>query len=112
MKGDAQAAYAVGLLSLQIEDYNEAKSAFTRALKNGYREPAAIYLGLGQASEGLKQLDQAIDWYKRVDSGDWVRAQLKIATLVARQQGLAAGRDYLQRIEPRSEEDKIQVIQV
>ena len=112
MKNDPQPAYAIGLLSLQLEDYAQAQVAFTRALKGGYREPAAIYLGLGQAAEGLKNFDEAIDWYKKVDSGDWVRAQLKIATLLAHEQGLAAGREYLQKIEARSEEDRIQVIQV
>jgi len=111
-KGDAQAAYAIGLLSLQLEDYPDAQAEFTRALKLNYREPAAIYLGLGQAAEGLKHYDEAIDWYKRVDSGDWVRAQLKIATLIARQQGLEAGREYLRKIEPKSTEDSIQIVQV
>ena len=112
LKSDPQPAYAIGLLSLQLEDFTEAQVAFTRALKGGYREPAAVYLGLGQAAEGLKRFDEAITWYKRVDSGDWVRAQLKIATLIARQQGLGAGREYLQRIEVRTPEDRIQVIQV
>jgi tetratricopeptide (TPR) repeat protein len=111
-KNDAQAVYAIGLLSLQLEDYADAQSAFTRALKLNYREPAAIYLGMGQAAEGLKRYDEAIDWYKKVDSGDWVRAQLKIATLIARQQGLAAGREYLRKIEPKSTDDSIQMIQV
>ena len=111
-KNDPQASYAIGLLSLQLEDYATAQTAFTKALKLNYREPAAIYLGMGQAAEGLKHYDEAIDWYKRVDSGDWVRAQLKIATLVAKQQGLAAGREYLRKIEPRSTEDRIQIIQV
>ena len=109
---DAQAPYAVGLLSLQLEDYAGAQEAFERSLKLGYRESAAIYLGLGQAAEGMKRVDEAIGWYQKVESGDWVRAQLKIATLVARQQGLAAGREYLQRIQPRSTEDRVQMIQV
>jgi len=111
-KTDPQAAYAVGLLSLQLDDYADAETAFTKALKLNYREPAAIYLGMGQAAEGLKRYDEAIDWYKRVDSSDWVRAQLKIATLIAKQQGLAAGREYLRRIDPKSTEDRIQMIQV
>jgi tetratricopeptide (TPR) repeat protein len=111
-KNDPQAAYAIGLLSLQLEDYLEAQVAFSRALKLGYREPAAIYLGLGQSAEGMKRYEEAIGWYQKVEAGDWVRAQLKIATLIARQQGLAAGREYLQRIEPRSEEDSIQMVQV
>jgi tetratricopeptide (TPR) repeat protein len=111
-RNDAQAAYAIGLLSLQLEDYLEAQVAFSRALKQGYREPTSIYLGLGQAAEGLKRYEEAIGWYQKVEAGDWVRAQLKIATLIARQQGLAAGREYLQRIEARSQEDSIQMIQV
>ena len=111
-RNDSQVSYAIGLLSLQLEDFAEAEVAFTRALKQGYREPTAIYLGMGQAAEGLKRFEEAISWYQKVDTGDWVRAQLKIATLIAKQQGLAAGRGYLQRIEPRSDDDKIQVVQV
>ena len=109
---DAQPPYAIGLLSLQLEEFGDAQGAFTRALKLGYREPAAIYLGMGQAAEGLKSYDEAIGWYQKVESGDRVRAQLKVATLIARQQGLAAGREYLRRIEPRSGEDRVQMIQV
>ena len=109
---DSQAPYAVGLLSLQMEEYADAESAFGRAMRLGYREAAGVYLGLGQAAEGLKRYEEAIAWYQKVESGDRLRAQLKIATLISRQQGLAAGREYLRRIEPRSGEDRIQVIQV
>ncbi|HYC38116.1 MAG TPA: tetratricopeptide repeat protein [Usitatibacter sp.] len=109
---DPQPPYAVGLLSLQLEDFAEAASAFGRALKLGYRESAAIYFGMGQAAEGLKRYDEAIGWYQKVEAGDWVRAQLKIASLISRQQGLEAGREYLRRIEPRSGEDRVQMIQV
>ena len=111
-KTDSQAAYAIGLLSLQMEDYQDAKVAFTRALRQNYREPTAIYLGLGQAAEGLGDFDEAIGWYQKVEKGDWVRAQLKIATLVARQQGLDAGRKYLEKIEPANPEDRVDIIQV
>lgn len=109
---DPQAPYAVGLLSLQLEDYVDAEAAFQRALNLGHKETGAIYLSLGQAAEGQKKIDEAIAYYRKVESGDWVRAQLKIATLLARQQGLAAGREYLQRMEPRTPDDKIQMIQV
>jgi tetratricopeptide (TPR) repeat protein len=111
-KDDPQAAYAIGLLSLQLEDYADAQLSFTRALKQGYRDPTSVYLGLGQAAEGQKKYEDAIHWYEKVESSDWVRAQLKIATLIAKQQGLQAGRDYLHHIEPRSPEDSIQIVQV
>ena len=109
---EPQASYAIGLLSLQMEDFVEADAAFRRALERGYRDQGAVYLSLGQAAEGRKSYDEAIDWYRKVETTDWVRAQLKIATLVAKQQGLAAGREYLQKIDPSSPEDRIQMIQV
>jgi tetratricopeptide (TPR) repeat protein len=109
---DPQAPYAVGLLSLQMEEYADAQGAFTRSMRLGYRDAAGVYLGLGQAAEGQKRYDEAIGWYQKVESGDRLRAQLKIATLISRQQGLPAGREYLQRIEPRSGEDHVQVLQV
>jgi tetratricopeptide (TPR) repeat protein len=109
---DSQASYAIGLLSLQLEDFSDAQVSFTRALKLGYREPAAIYLGLGQASEGLQRFDEAIAWYQKVESNDWVRAQLKVAQLIARQQGLGAGREYLHKIEARTSDDRVQMVQV
>ncbi len=111
-RNDSQAVYADGLLSLQLEDFEGAQAAFSKALKLGYRDAAAVYLGLGQAAEGQKRYDEAIDWYRKVESGDWVRAQLKIATLIAKQQGLSAGREYLRQIQPKSEEDQVQVVQV
>ena len=111
-RDDAQPAYAIGLLSLQLDDFHEAQVAFTRALRLGHREAAAVYLGLGQAAEGLKRFEEAIEWYQKVESGDWIRAQLKIAQITSRQQGLEAGREYLQSIDARSDEERIQVIQV
>jgi Flp pilus assembly protein TadD len=109
---DPQPAYAVGLLSLQMEDYEDASAAFKRALDLNYRDASAVYLSLGQAAEGRKNIDEAIEWYRKVESGEFMRAQLKIATLIAKQQGLEAGREYLRKVEPRSDDDKIQIVQV
>ncbi|MCM2328034.1 MAG: tetratricopeptide repeat protein [Lysobacter sp.] len=109
---DAQLPYAIGLLSLQLEDAAEAESAFRRALGLGHPDPGAVYLGLGQASELAKRPDEALDWYRRVEAGDWMRAQMRIATLIAKRDGLAKGRAYLQGVEPRTQEDRIQMVQI
>ncbi len=109
---EGHAAYAIGLLSLQLEDYTDALESFKLALERKFRDTGAVYLSLGAAAEGLKRFDEAIGYYRRVESADWMRAQLKIATLIAKQQGLAAGREYLQGIQARSPEDQIQRIQV
>jgi len=109
---DPQVPYAIGLLALQLEDYTDAEAAFRRALGMGHPDPGAVYLGLGQAAESAKRLDDALDWYRKVESGDRMRAQMRIATLIAKRDGLAKGRAYLQGIEPRTQEDRIQMIQI
>ena len=86
-----QVPYAIGLLSLQLEDFAGAEVAFRRALGMGHPDPGAVYLGLGQAAESAKHFDEALDWYRKVDSGDWMRAQMRIATLIAKRDGLAKG---------------------
>jgi tetratricopeptide (TPR) repeat protein len=109
---DAQVAYAIGLLALQIEDYGDAEAAFKRALELKYKDENAVYLSLGQVFESRKQVDEAIKWYAKVEAGDEVRAKLKIATLIAKHQGLAAGRDYLRAVVTRTTEDRIALLQV
>jgi tetratricopeptide (TPR) repeat protein len=108
---DPQIPYAIGLIDLQLEDHADAESAFRRALGRGHPDPGAVYLGLGQAAEAAKRPDEAIDWYGKVDSGDWMRAQMRIATLIAKRDGLAKGREFLQQIRPRTQEDRIQLVQ-
>lgn len=109
---DPQMPYAVGLLALQASDYAEAEAALQRSLALGHPDPGAIYQLLGQAAEGRKQPDEAIAWYRKVEGQDWLRSQLRIATLVAKRDGLAKGREYLQGISPRTQEDRIQMIQI
>lgn len=109
---DPQIPYAIGLLSLQLEDWDEADVAFRRALAKGHPDPGAVYLGLGQAAESAKRYDEALDWYGKVDAGDWMRAQMRIAALIAKRDGLAKGRAYLQGLEPRTKDDRVQMIQM
>ena len=109
---DPQLPYAVGLLALQAGDYAEADEALRRSLALGHPDPGAVYQLLGQVAEGQKKPEDAIDWYRKVEGQDWMRSQLRIATLVAKRDGLAKGREYLQSIEPRTQDDRIQMIQI
>ncbi len=109
---DPQIPYAIGLLSLQLDDYEDAEVAFRRALGMGHPDPGAVYLALGQTAESAKRYDEALDWYRKVEAGDWIRAQMRIASLIAKRDGLAKGREYLQGIHPRTQEERIQMVQV
>jgi hypothetical protein len=104
--GDPMMPYAIGLLALQLEDYAGAETAFRRALGLGHPDPGAVYMGLGQAAESAKRSEEALDWYQRVEGADRLRAQMKIASLIAKRDGLDKGRAYLQGLEAASKEDQ------
>ena len=111
---DPEIPYAVGLLSQQIEDYADAEMQFKRVLELAPRDANPLYFNLGAVAEGQKRPGAAIDWYRRISTGEYfVTAQLKIAHILARRDGLAAGRKHLreaQVAEQDSPETRIQLI--
>ena len=111
---DVEIPYAIGLLSQQIEDYADADTQFKRviALKPG--DPSPVLFNLGAVAEARKQPLEAIDWYRQVKGGEYfVNAQLKIAAVIAKRDGMPAGRKFLQdaqAAETDAPETRIQLI--
>ncbi len=93
---DAELPYAVGLLSLQIEDWIEAEKQFKHALTLRPRDKNPIYFNLALVAEGKKDQEGAMEWYRQIRDGEYfVSAQLKIASHLAKQSGFDAGRNFL-----------------
>ena len=111
---DPEIPYAVGLLSQQIEDYADAEVQFKRVLDLMPRDANPVYFNLAAVAEGRKNPGAAIDWYKQISAGEYfVTAQLKIAHILARRDGMEIGRRYLrdaQLAEQDSPETRIQLI--
>jgi tetratricopeptide (TPR) repeat protein len=102
---------AVGLLSMQLQDYDAAESYLTKALGMQPKDPNAIRMYLGQLSEDRKQFEKAGGWYKQVTQGEqFMGAQVKYATMLARQGKLDDGRKHLQGLPAQSDQQKIQLI--
>jgi tetratricopeptide (TPR) repeat protein len=101
----------VGLLSLQLQDYEGAENYLTQALKLNPKDPNAVRFSLGQISEERKQYDKANEWYKSITEGEqYFQAQIKIASLMARQNKLSDARDYLRNIKTDSAAQKVQIV--
>ena len=111
---DPEIPYAVGLLSLQIEDFTDADRQFNRVLELVPRDVNPVYFNLGAVAEGQKRPDAAIDWYQKISAGEYfVTGQLKIANLIGKRDGLDAGRKHLrdaQVAEQDSPETRLQLI--
>ncbi|MCX7627112.1 MAG: tetratricopeptide repeat protein [Methylophilaceae bacterium] len=77
----------VGLLAIQMEDLDSAKQHLLKALDLGYKDPDQITLYLGQIAEQQQDDTQAKAWYAQIgpDSAQYLGAQLRLASILARQ---------------------------
>jgi len=111
---DAELHYAIGLLSQQIEDYADADIQFKRVIELKPGDASPVFFNLGSIAEAQNRPVDAIEWYRKVKSGDYfVTAQLKIAGIIAKREGMSAGRKYLQEAQAAqadAPETRIQLI--
>lgn len=93
---EAEWPYAIGLISMQIEDWADAEKQFLLALTRNPRDKNPIYFNLGLVAEGKKDTDAARRNYAQIIDGEYfINAQLKIAQLLTKRDGIAAGRQFL-----------------
>ncbi len=111
---DAEIPYAIGLISQQLEDFADADVQFKRVIELKPGEPSPVFFNLGVVAEARKLPADAIDWYGKVKSGDYfVNAQLKIAAIIAKRDGMPAGRKFLadaQAAQTDASETRIQLM--
>jgi len=107
---DADAVYAVGLLAMQSEAYDEAEKYLTRNLElQPENDQARLYLGT--LAERRKRYDEALRWYNEIEGGGFFfEAQLRIGMLAAKQGDVAAARAHFAALETESEGQEIQLI--
>lgn len=109
---NAEVAVTIGLLSLQLNDLVTAEAEFKRGLDLNYRDPDTLRFYLGQVAEEQKRLDEALGWYGLVEGGDQlVAAAARYAFILARQNKVEEARAYLQRVEPQTSQQRVQLTQ-
>ena len=110
-KDDLDAIYAVGLLAIQAKEYGLAESNLKRLLELGYRDANAVHMTLGQIAEEQKDWTHALEWYRKVQTGESaVTARLRSANVLAKQGRLEEGRALLRGIEPASPQQGVQLV--
>ncbi|HKQ31144.1 MAG TPA: tetratricopeptide repeat protein [Burkholderiales bacterium] len=105
---DADATYAAGLLALQTNHIAEAEHYLKRTLElRPENDQARLYLG--QAAEQEKRYDDAIKWYREIDSSDsYFESQTRLAIVFARQGDVEAARNQLRAIQPDGDQQHVQ----
>ena len=109
---NAEVAFAVGLLSLQLDDYGAAEDYFKQALTLKYKDENTVRLYLGQLNEERQRLEDATRWYASVGVGEqFLTAQLRVAGILAKQGKLDEARKYLQQVTVHNNQQRVLLIQ-
>lgn len=106
---NADAAFAVGLLSIQINELRQARDYLLRNLAlNEDNDQARLYLG--QVALELEDYDGAETWYREIRQFEYAfEAQMLLATVFAKRGDLDGAIAHLQTIEPVDDEQKLQL---
>ena len=103
--------FAIGVLSLQLQDYAQAEAFFKRLLVLPYREKNSVRMYLGQIAEDQKHYPDALRWYEEITGGEQhLQAQIRYAQVLYKQDKLDAARAYLRQIETDSGQARAQVL--
>jgi tetratricopeptide (TPR) repeat protein len=103
--------FAVGVLSLQLQDYALAEANFKRLLLLPYREKNTVRLYLGQIAEEQKNYPEALRWYSEVAGGEqYLQAQSRYALVLNKQGNLEAARAHLRQVEVDSDQSRTQLL--
>ena len=107
---NGELALAIGLLSLQLEDFETADGQFRKLLDGQPKDADTLRFYLGRTAEGRRQFADAIKWYRAVEAGEQrIPAQLAEASVLARQGRTREARAALRRIVPASLEQRTQL---
>jgi tetratricopeptide (TPR) repeat protein len=106
-------AYAIALISLQLNDLKSAEVELKQALSKGKKEQDTVQYYLGQLSEAKKNEDEAISYYREVKDGEYlVAAQIRIAYLLSKRGQLAEARQQLQQARGADFHQRAQLVMV
>jgi len=123
---DTSILYALGVLSLQLNDVSSAEKylgEFVQVLEaapNEQRDPTSAYLYLSQIADDRKNGAAALDWLAKVQSYNgknaaYFNAQLRRAALMAKYGSMEEARQFLRTLSANltaNPEEQIEIIQL
>ncbi len=110
---NADLAFAVALLSLEMGELDRAEKELQQALDNGKKDQNAVHYYLGQLHEAKKNDEVALQNYRQVEEGEYeYSAQLRAAYLLNKSGRLEEARQSLLQIEAVTDAQRVQLIMV
>lgn len=105
---NADVLFASGILALQLEKSDEARSRFERLVKLKKRpHESAFYLGQIEEIAGNK--DKAVHWYKRVKGRHLLDSRIRLARLYAESGNMKTARELLQQMRSQAPQESVRL---
>jgi tetratricopeptide (TPR) repeat protein len=109
--GNANVALAVGLLSMELRDFDAAEESFKKALEFGYKDLNTIRFYLASIYEKTHRLDKAMESFRSVIRGNqFLPAQIRYAYLLSKQGKLSKARKHLQQLPVKNDQQRAHLI--
>ena len=110
---NAELAFAVALLSLELGELDRAEKELQQALVKGMKDESTVYYYLGQLSEVKKNDEEALQNYRQVQEGEHVyAARLRAAYLIYKTGKLEEAREYLHQTVAQNNQQRVQLVMV
>lgn len=109
----SEMAFAIAMISLQMEDFQGAEDQFKLALSKGKKDQDAVHYYLGQLGEAKKNEAEAIEHYRLVSAGEYqFSAQIRISYLLNKRGESTAAMQHLHQIQAINNEQRVQLVMV
>jgi tetratricopeptide (TPR) repeat protein len=106
-------AFAIALISLQLNDLQSAETQLELALSKGKKEQDTVHYYLGQLNEAKGNEDGALVHYREVKGGEYqFAAQLRVVYLLNKGGKLDEAREYLHQAPAASNDQRVQLVLV
>ena len=108
---NADMAFAVALLSLEMGELEQAESGLQQALAKGKKDEGTVYYYLGQLSEAKKNDEEALQRYRKVPEGEYAYAAcLRMAYLANKAGRIEEAREYLHQAIAQNNQQRVQLL--
>lgn len=104
-------AFAIALISLQLNDLQGAEAQLQQALVKGKKDRDTVQYYLGQLGEAKENDDEALAHYREVKDGEYqFAAQLRVAYLLSKRGKLDEARQYLRQAQAANNQQRVQLL--
>jgi tetratricopeptide (TPR) repeat protein len=110
---NADLAFAVALLSLQMGDLDQAEKELQQALIHGRKDQDTVHYYLGQLGEAKKNTQAALQHYRKVGHGEYVySARLREAYLLSTIGKLDEARELMHHMQAQNSQQQVQLLMI